>query len=104
MFLSNRNGGSADAGKQELKIARGAGWMGPPNLLISVFLLLRAMQDRISVGSNVDSGGEFKVRRMLQPKPSQINPDGAVQASFGAAPVGHDWKVANLPPVLIFAC
>jgi hypothetical protein len=38
---------------------------------------------------NSDTGGEFDVRRMFRSEPPRINPDGAVQASLGAAPTGY---------------
>src|SRR5271165_3755003 len=39
--------------------------------------------------NNSDTGGEFDVRRMFQSEQPLINPDGAAQASLGAAPAGR---------------
>src|SRR3954468_14404696 len=46
-----------------------------------------------------DTGGEFDVRRMFQSESPRINPDGAVQASLGAARTGQAGKTVNSPPV-----
>jgi hypothetical protein len=42
--------------------------------------------------NNSDTGGEFDVRRMFQSEPPRSNLDGTVQASRGAAPIGHGWQ------------
>jgi len=39
-----------------------------------------------------DAGGEFDVRRMFRSEPPRIDLDGTVQASRGAAPIGHGWQ------------
>src|SRR4051812_3884955 len=64
---------------------------GPPHDLRNRTLSRKAFGIR-GFHKPSDTGGEFDVRRMFQSESSWINPDGAVQASLGAARTSHGWQ------------
>ena len=54
-------------------------------------------------GPNIDTGGEFDVRRMFQPEPLRINPDGPFRPRVLLLPQAIAGKATNSPPVSTFA-